>query len=132
MVLRVAPEAAELDLDSVEWDEVPVLSGAGKAPILISVSRDDGTPECLFREEVREFAELLEDVEDSPAKERVVRHLRASGYVVANQLPTSDLDDDGFRASALLLEYFVTPAGGLVQADAERYYEGDEVILELP
>jgi hypothetical protein len=124
-------ERAAIDLDSVDWDEVPVLYKAGKTPCLSSISRDEGASDCLFREEVREFEEFLEDVEDSPARQRVIGHLRQSRYVVANQLPTADIDEDGYRASAVFLDYFVHHAGGLIQADGEGFYDGETLLVEL-
>jgi hypothetical protein len=129
--LEVAPEGAAIDIDSADWDEVPILYKAGRTPFLSSISRDDGTPDRLFREEVREFEESLEDVDDSPAKRRVLGHLRQSRYVVANQLPAADIDEDGYRASAVLLEYFVHHAGGMAQADGEGFYDGETLLVEL-
>jgi hypothetical protein len=130
VAVRVAPEAGDIDLASPTWEDVPLLYAAGQRPILCSVSRDDGSPQGLFREEVREFEEFLEDAEDTPARERVLRHLGQSRYVVANQL-MGDVNDAGYTASALVLEYFVDHGGGLVQADGEGFYDGETLIVSL-
>ena len=130
VVLQVDLPAGEMTADLPMWDEAELSYKAERQPIECSVARDEGTPDCLFREEIRELEEFLEDAGDTPVKERVLEHLRQSRYVVANQL-LSDVDDEGYRASALILEYFVQHAGGLIQADAEGFYEGDSLILPL-
>ncbi len=130
MALRIGDGAAAAAADGAEWDDVPLVYKPERQSILCSIERDDVTPESLFREEVREFEEFLEDAEESPAKQRVLSHLGRSQYVVANQL-LSDIDDNGYRASALILEYFVQHAGALVQADGEGFYEGEHLAVPL-
>jgi hypothetical protein len=83
-----------------------------------------------MREEVGEFIEAVDDLDDSPETQRVRDHLKQTKAVVALQL-FADLDDDGYRAARTFLTYFVERCGGLVYADGEGFYEGDELIVGL-
>ena len=127
--LQVDPDSAEVDLDSPDWQEVDIIYKDGKQPFVVGVDRDDGSEASLVRREIEEFEEFLADV-TGPAKARVLTHLRATRYIVANQL-LADVDDDGYEASSIFLTYFVEHCGGLIQADSEGFYEGDELIVEL-
>lgn len=61
----------------------------------------------------------------------MLRHLGQTRFTVACQLPTSDIDDDGYDAVGAFLEYFVTHSGGMIQADGEGFYRGNRLIVEL-
>lgn len=56
---------------------------------------------------------------------------QATRFTVAAQLATSDIDDDGYNALGYMLRYFVEHNGGMIQADGEGFYDGDEVIVAL-
>jgi hypothetical protein len=60
----------------------------------------------------------------------VTNHLEASKAVVAVQL-LGDVEDDGFGAVVHFLAYFVEHCGGLVQADGEGFYDGDDLLVAL-
>lgn len=128
--LRLHPDSGQVDLDSADWREVAFQYQEGKEPILTDISSDDGTPDCLFREEVGEFQEFVGEADDTPGKQRVLEHLQASRFVVANQL-LADVEQDGYQASAWLLDYFVEHAGGMIEADGEGFYDGDTLLVEL-
>jgi hypothetical protein len=83
-----------------------------------------------FSGEIEEFLEFLEDAPDSTAKEKVLQHLRETKAIVATQL-LGDVDDDDYAAAGTFLNFFVEHCGGMIQADAEGFYEGDELIVEL-
>jgi hypothetical protein len=127
--LRLAVDAAPIDLDSPEWSGAALEYKEGKGPILSEVSRDTGNPDCLLREEIEEFKEFLKDADDGPAKQAVLRHLTKTRYIVANQY-LGDIDDDGYEASGRMLDYFVRHYGGMVQCDGEGFYEGSDLIVE--
>jgi len=120
-----------LDLAISDWEQVAVTYRAGKLPILAECNRDDGTDECLMREEVAEFVELIGNPGGSEAKKRVLEHLSSAKFVVACQLPTSDIEDDGYHANHDFLSFFEEHCGGIVQADGEGFYDGDKLILPL-
>jgi hypothetical protein len=116
-------------LDSAGWREAELRYKPGRQPLVVDVSRaGDGS---LVAEEVEEFIEFLAEVDESADKRKVLaHHLRASRAIVTAQL-LSDIDDDGYDAVGVFLGYFVEHCGGLIQADAEGFYEGDRLIIEL-
>jgi hypothetical protein len=115
-------------LDSAGWREAELRYKPARQPLVVDVSRagDHG----LVAEEVEECIELLGDVEESAEKRKVLAHLRASRAIVTAQL-LSDIDDDGYDAVGVFLGFFVEHCDGMVQADAEGFYEGDRRIVEL-
>jgi hypothetical protein len=114
-------------LESAGWREAELRYKPARQPLVVDVSRagDHG----LVAEEVEEFIELL-DVEESADKRKVLAQLRASHAIVTAQL-LSDIDDDGYDAVGVFLGFFVEHCDGMVQADAEGFYEGDRPIVEL-
>lgn len=97
--LALDPPGAELSLDDDNWDQAGIAYKDHKAPILLEVNRDDGD-ESLMREEIEEFIELLEGAPNSRKRRRVEKHLRSTRSIVAVQLPTCDIDEDGYAAAA--------------------------------
>jgi hypothetical protein len=103
----------------------PHLLPDGKLPI-----RNDST-HSLAREEIEEFLESLEDAPRNGNRKRVEDHLRATRFVVAAPLPTSDIDDDGHDADGWVMRFFVERYDGMIHADGEGFYEGDKLIVKL-
>ena len=120
-----------LDLATSDWEQVAIAYRTGKLPILAECNRGDSTDESLMREEVAEFMEFVGEPGRSAAKQRVLEHLAATKFVIACQLPTSDLEDDGYDANGDFLSFFVEHCGGMIQADGEGFYDGDRVIVPL-
>ena len=120
-----------LDLATLDWEQVAIAYRAGKLPILAECNRDDGTDESLMRVEVAEFVEFVGEPGRSADKQRVLDHLAATKFVIACQLPTSDLEDDGYDANGDFLSFFVEHCGGMIQADGEGFYDGDRIIVPL-
>jgi hypothetical protein len=60
-----------------------------------------------------------------------LEHLAATAFVIACQLPSSDIEDDGYNVNGHFLTFFVEHCGGMIQADGEGFYEGDKLILLL-
>jgi hypothetical protein len=115
--------------DDVEWREAEIRYTADKQPFVVDVSQRRSQDE-LLSDEVEEFVELLEDVENSPEKQKVLAQLRSSRAVVGVQL-SGDVDEDGYKAVATFLRYFVEYCGAMIQADGKGFYEGDRVLVEL-
>ncbi len=113
------------DLDSDTWGQAEVLYTADRSPIVAEANAD-----TLAHEEVDEFIESLEDVDESPEKQKVLEHLRQTKAVIAVQL-LGDIDDDGYTAAGTFLTYFIEQCGGLIQADGEGFYERERLIVEL-
>jgi len=131
-----AAEAGELgtpilDLATSGWEQVAIAYRAGKLPILAECHRDDGTEECLMRKEITEFRELIGELKDSTSRLHVLQHLAATRFMIACQLPASDMEEDGFDANSEFVLYFVEHCGGMVQADGEGFYSGSRMIVPL-
>jgi hypothetical protein len=116
-------------LDDAGWREAELDYKPGKEPLVVDVSRASSGDE-LLAEEVEEFVEFLEDVDDSAEKGKVLAHLQASRAVVGAQL-LGDIDDDGYNAVGVFLGFFVEHCGAMIQADGEGFYEGDRLLVEL-
>ena len=131
--VRLDPDVTALDLADPTWDQVGVLYKDGKLPILVEVDRDGSgdNDDSLLKEEIEEFLEFVAEAPDNASRRKVEAHLRATKFIVAAQLATSDIDDDGYNALGNLLGYFVERNGGLIQADGEGFYEGETLIVAL-
>lgn len=121
----------ESSLDDNKWEQVDIAYKDHKVPISLEVSRDDGDDPSLLREEIEEFMEALEEVRNSRNRRRVEEHLRGTRFIVAARVPTFDIDEDGYTALGLVLNYFVDNNGGIIQADGEDFYKGRKVIVKL-
>jgi hypothetical protein len=131
-----AAEAGEpgrpiLDLATSEWEQVAIVYRAGKLPILAECHRDDGTTECLMRKEIAKFQELIGEPEGSASRRHILQHLAATRFMIICQLPSSDMEEDGFDANSEFVLYFVEHCGGMVQADGEGFYSGSRMIVPL-
>ena len=126
--LALDSDLADVDSSSNDWQQAAVQYRPGKRPFLVEVSTVD-QPEA--QEELEEFIELLDDVLDTPAKDKVLAHLNKTTFVVANQISTSDFEDDGFDAVGEFMRFFVEHNGGMIQADGEGFYEGERLLLPL-
>jgi hypothetical protein len=116
-------------LDDENWREAEIRYDEGKQPLVVDVSRASSNDE-LLSDEVEEFVEFLEDVDDSPEKQKVLEQLRESRAVVGAQL-LGDIDDAGYSAIGVLLSFFVEHCGAMIQADGEGFYDGDRLLVEL-
>ena len=121
------------DLEARDWDQLDIYYKKEKLPFLSEINRYQDDAECLMRTEIEEFKEFLSEVRSflNFGKTKVINHLNKAKYIVANQIPTSDFDDDGYNALGVYLQYFVKYCGGMVQADGEGFYEGNKLIVKL-
>lgn len=118
------------ELESNQWTDFELRYKIGKLPLLVECNKitdENG----LAKDEIHEFIDEI----GTPGifaikKKKVIRHLQETNYIIANQLPTSDIDDDGFNANGEFLKYFVDNYQGMIYADGEGYYEGTTLILE--
>ena len=105
----------EAPLDEPEWRAADLIGPQATVPIEVEVNLDDGRPDGMVREEVREFREELEDAEGTPdALTKVREHLDRTIAIVAVRV----------------LAYYAQREGVLFQADAEGFYEGEQLIVE--
>jgi hypothetical protein len=126
--LRPSEVTASPEHLSGSWSSAEIEYRAGKLPFLAEISWVED-PEG--EEEVAEFVELLAETADSPERQRALEHLERTCFVLANEIPTSDFDKDGFDAVGEFMWYFVEHNGGMIQADGEGFYEGDQLAVRL-
>jgi hypothetical protein len=105
------------DLDSARWRGAEIRYKHGKRPFVVDVSRA-AENRLLLSEEIEEFIEFLNDVNESAEKTKVLAQLRETRAVVSAQL-LSDIDDDGYDAVGVFLSFFVAHCDGMIQADGE-------------
>jgi hypothetical protein len=128
--LRLGPERPDTSLDDPSWREADLMGPDSTAPIELEVSLDDGSPDCLVREEADELREYLEDSDsDADAKRKVAEHLDRTRAIVAVRVLASD-PDNGLATAHAVLAYYAQRPGVMFQADAEGFYEGEELIVE--
>jgi hypothetical protein len=125
--LELTGDQSDTDLDSSTWQTAEIRYKPANQPLLVEVGR---AGEELLADEIEEFAELLEDVEASPEREKALEHVRASSALVSVQL-LGDIDDDGYDAVGAFLSYFVENCGAMIQADGEGFYEADLLVVPL-
>jgi hypothetical protein len=118
------------EVGSPNWSEVEILYNPDKRPLVVECNRDDGDNECLARVEPQEYLEEIGSPGLSRAKRRVIKHLKATKFIIASQL-LGDIEDDGYNANGVFLDYFVGHCGGMIHADGEGFYDGDNIILEV-
>lgn len=124
-------EASKPALDDGKWEYVGIVYKDHKAPILLEVNQDDCGEESLVRDEIEEFLESLEDAPKNKSRRRVEKNLRNTRFIVAAQLPTADIDEDGYAALGHVLHYLIDNNGAMIQADGEGFYENEKFIVEL-
>ncbi len=118
------------DVGSPDWSEVEIFYNSEKRPLVVECNRDDGDNDCLARVEPQEYLEEIGPPGLSRAKRRVIKHLKATKFIIASQL-LGDIEDDGYNANGVFLNYFVEHCGGMIHADGEGFYDGDNIILEV-
>ena len=117
------------DLNSPNWTNFSLNYKKGKLPLLVEINKleDDDN---LAKEEINEFLEQIGSPGFSFGKRKAISHLEDTKYIVVSQLPTSDIDDDGYRTNGELLKYFADKFKGLLQADGEGFYDGTKLIVK--
>jgi hypothetical protein len=128
--LSADEEHGPTDVNSPDWTEAEISYKTGNRPLVIECNRDDGTEDCLAIVEPQEYVEEIGAPGLSLAKRRVIKHLKNTKFIIASQL-LGDIDDDGYDANSMFLNYFVEHCGGMIHADLEGFYDGEKVILKI-
>ena len=121
-----------LNLETSDWEQVAIFYRNGKLPILVTCDRNNDDEDNLLREEIEEFIESIESTKDSAGKTLVLEHLRATQFVIACQIPTSNIENNGHDANDDFLSFFVEHCGGMIQADGEGFYDSSGSNLLVP
>ena len=118
------------DRDSIyleEWEQFGYRYNDRRNSVLVECNRRDG-PSSVADEEISEFIESVESADDSPGKNKVLKHLEETLFVISCRLP-DDIDDDGIEANGALLSYLEKNYDGMIQADGEGFYDEDELVV---
>lgn len=131
--LRVDKNYNKVDLDSPNWDEVAIIGEEGHRVFIAEINKDNKQGDSLMREEVKEFLQLLNEVEDVSAEDlaKVKKHLNGTKYIVALQVTGDYVGEEGDNSVSVFLKYFVDNCAGMVQEDGEGFFEGNKVIVEI-
>ena len=116
--------------DNNSWFDFELHYKEGKLAILVELNHINEKGD-LGSEEVEEFLEEIGSPGLSLRKIKVIRHLKQTKYIICNQLPTSDIDDDGYSANGEFMKFIVDNYQGMFQADGEGFYENNKIVLEL-
>jgi hypothetical protein len=115
-------------VDDAAWRDADVYGPESESPVELEVALDEGE-DSLLRGEVEEFREALEYAEGEPAAiGRVAEHLERTRAIVAVRVLASD-SERGMEAAWAILAYYAQRDGVLFQADAEGFYDGEDLIV---
>lgn len=129
--LSISGTNNNVDLTSTNWSNVDLLYKLDKLPILVECNQGEIGNDGLMENEIDEFIERIGKPGLSNSKRKVVNHLKSTKFIIACQLPTSDIDDDGYKANSTFLNYFVTHCSAMIQADGEGFYKNDRLVVKL-
>jgi hypothetical protein len=121
----------ESEISPQEWKSFELSYHTQKRPLIVELNTctdKDG----LLKEEIQEFLEELGKPKFYEfSKKKVIQHLKATQFIVCTQLPTSDINDQGFEVNGDFLDYIADHFSGLIQADGEGFYRGAHLILNM-
>ncbi|WP_100616425.1 hypothetical protein [Confluentibacter citreus] len=121
----------ESELDDENWTDFELTYDKARLPLLVELNTK-GESERLAEEELEEFFEIIGKPKFFELnKKKVIKHLKATEYIVCIQLPTSDIIDKGYDLNGELMAYIELNFSGMVQADKEGFYLRNELLFEL-
>jgi hypothetical protein len=123
---RIEFEEGNLDKD---WKSFSLYYKNSKLPLLVELNKRSDE-DNLANEEIDEFIESIGAPMFSLSKRKVINHLIETKYVVVSQLPTSDIDEEGYEVNGALLQIFASQFGGIVQADGEGFYLENKLVVK--
>jgi hypothetical protein len=112
-----------------QWHELTLEYDRGRCPLRLE--RRLATAPGEFPEVAR-FLAVVGKPGRSRAKKQVVERLSQSRQLIALCVPDHVIDDDDWQMVHSLLRYLQPLLDGLIQVDAEGFYNGDGKLLELP
>lgn len=128
--LVIPTDYGVVDLNTTDWQQAEFTCERDRSRFVAETARDDGGPECLFGQEVAEFAAMISELRARAAKP-ILRHLRSSKYVVSTQILFDESGHFEVDAANVFLSYFEERCGGLLQADGEGFYRRGKLVLAL-
>jgi len=126
----VSTNLSQKELESTGWAEFELRYKEGKLSILVEINKvaiEGG----LAKEEIGEFKDAIgKPGFFDKSKKRVLKHLDQTQYIICNQLPMSDIDDEGHEINEQFMKIFVDHYEGMMQFDDEGFYEDSKLILK--
>ena len=121
----------ESELNAENWTDFELIYDNVRLPLLVELNRKE-EKEQLAEEELEEFFEIIGTAKFYELnKKKVIKHLKATKYIVCIQLPTNDIVDKGYDINGELMEYLELNFKGMAQADKEGFYLRNELLFEL-
>jgi hypothetical protein len=120
----------ENEINSENWTDFELIYKEDKLPILVEINQI-GQSDGLAEEEIEEYKKAIgkPGLFDSN-KRKVIKHLSQTGFILCNQLPTSDIDDYGHNINGDLMELIASECDGMIQCDGEGFYAGTKLIVK--
>lgn len=129
--LAMPADFGAVDLEARDWAQAEFTCTADDSRFVAETDHDEGTSDCLLREEVAEFVERIEDLGWRRHKRVVLEHLRDTKCIVSAQLLTAESGHWDVEAANVFLDYFVQHCGGMMQADGEGFYREGRLLLRV-
>ena len=122
-----AQAGTEYEVDGEEVEATIAYEGKPIGHVTLNLPGDG-----LFDEERDELIEFAQDGDDKSAKDRVIDTLQGARAIVAVKVLFGDNDTDWTLDRLIpLWTWLQANRHGLIQADGEGYYDGQELILAL-
>jgi hypothetical protein len=130
--VKVAGGRSSGDMLSSFWEELALSVDDAEPPLTLTCVRADRAGMTRLAEEVADFVADIGELPDSPARTRVLEHLRAARALVIIEFGAgggSTLAHDTAESIATLL---VERTQGLAQRDGQGFFdEDDDLVLAL-
>ena len=120
---------ADVDLADTAWEQLAVALTSDAGPLI--VNRDVAGRGDVVGEEVDEFLKIARSVPRTKATKEVVAHLRETKQIFGLQVPTSSIDSKGWTIAHAVMRFLAARCDGLVHADGEGFYRGNDVVLAI-
>jgi len=111
--------------EAADWETAELLYDEEEAPV--DIERYLPATDGLFEEDLNDSRAMVERSE-GPAAARVLTALEECRQIVAFRVP-DDADDTVWGPLNAALDAVVGAIGGIAHADAEGFYEGQDLIL---
>jgi len=120
---------ADIDPEHPDWQQLALALDGDDSTLL--VDRNCLRRESLAKEEVAAFLQRLGRVPRSKARDAIIGHLRDTKQVFCLQVPTDSIDPTGWAVAHAVMRFLVASCDGIVHADGEGFYRGNDLVLEL-
>lgn len=126
---QVDPDA-DVDLTDPDWEQLILVASKDGGPLV--VDRDLRGRGNFVADEVDGFLERIAALPASKTRTAVRAHLKGTTQMFSLQVPTTAMDPEGWAIAHAVMRFLVSRCDGIAQADGEGFYEGNDVVLEVP